>query len=92
MSEGDTRQRLRDLLAEAGAGASQDKAERRALAESIGPIIRELREQRGWSVHQLAKAADCNMSAIHHLEQGVRLPGRPLLRALLWVLSPEESE
>ena len=92
MSEGEYLQRLKATIDALPPGSSQDKAARKELAEALGSIIRELREQRGWSVHRLAKKADCNMSAVHHLEQGVNLPGRPLLRRLAWALGQGESE
>ena len=85
-------QQLRDLIDELGAASSQNRSERKTLIEAIGPIVKALREQAGWSVHQLAKRADCNMSAIHRLEQGVKLPGKPLLEALVWAFGEGRSQ
>ena len=46
------------------------------------PTIRELRERRGWSQFELAKAVDVTTSAVYSWEAGRATPKVPQLRKL----------
>ena len=40
------------------------------LALCLGKLVKEIREQKGWTIHKLAKAIDRNMGSIVELEKG----------------------
>ena len=44
------------------------------IVSSIGPKLRELRIQRGMSLHQLAAQSDVSAAAIHKIERGGMVP------------------
>jgi ribosome-binding protein aMBF1 (putative translation factor) len=66
-------------LAEPGAAAAYDAAR---LAFELGRSVRELRERRGWSQAQLAKASGMTQSAVARFEAGGTIPTLPVLERL----------
>ena len=74
------RKRLSSLKANYPTGSSTQVA----VAVELGALIRALREQRGWSIHQLAKVADCNLRPVHRLEAGRALPSTAFISRLLY--------
>jgi ribosome-binding protein aMBF1 (putative translation factor) len=75
---------LRDRrMAEPGAAEAYDGAR---LAFQLGRAVRELREQRGWSQAQLARAAGMTQSAVARFEAGGTVPTLPVLERLAHAL------
>ncbi|WP_305788242.1 helix-turn-helix domain-containing protein [Symbioplanes lichenis] len=70
-------------LAEPGAAEAYEAAR---LAFELGAAVRELREGRGWSQTQLAKAARMTQSAIARFEAGGTVPTLPVLERLATAL------
>ena len=56
------------------------------LAFELGAAVRELRERRGWSQTQLAKAATMTQSAVARFEAGGTVPTLPVLERLATAL------
>ncbi len=80
MGEGGSWAVLRERrLAEPGAAEAYDGAR---LAFELGRSVRELREQRGWSQTQLAKAAGMTQSAVARFEAGGTVPTLAVLERL----------
>lgn len=80
MSDGGGWAAMRDRrLAEPGAAEAYDAAR---LAFELGRSVRELRERRGWSQTQLAKAAAMTQSAVARFEAGGTVPTLPVLERL----------
>jgi ribosome-binding protein aMBF1 (putative translation factor) len=66
-------------MAEPGAAEAYDAAR---LAFELGRSVRELRERRGWSQTQLAKASGMTQSAIARFEAGGTVPTLAVLERL----------
>ena len=66
-------------MAEPGAAEAYDGAR---LAFELGRAIRDLRERRGWSQAQLAKASGMTQSAVARFEAGGTVPTLPVLERL----------
>lgn len=56
-----------------------------------GARLRSLRQRGGWSLAELAAAADTNPNSLSRIERNVQCPGAPLLRRLAEVLDVETS-
>ncbi|MFI6906784.1 multiprotein-bridging factor 1 family protein [Nonomuraea sp. NPDC050394] len=68
---------LRDRrLSEPGATEAYDAAH---LAFALGRAVREMRESRGWSQSELARAADMTQSVVARFEGGGTVPTLPVL-------------
>jgi ribosome-binding protein aMBF1 (putative translation factor) len=52
------------------------------LAFELGAAVRELRERRGWSQSELARAAGMTQSAVARFEAGGTVPTLPVLERL----------
>ncbi|MEV0626479.1 helix-turn-helix domain-containing protein [Nonomuraea wenchangensis] len=71
---------LRDRrLSEPGAAEAYDTAR---LAFELGRAVRQMRESRGWSQSELARAADMTQSAVARFEGGGTVPTLPVLERL----------
>lgn len=80
MSEGDGWAAMRERrMAEPGAAEAYDAAR---LAFELGRSVRELRERRGWSQTQLAKASGMTQSAVARFEAGGTVPTLAVLERL----------
>ena len=80
MSEGDGWAALRDRrMAEPGAAEAYDAAR---LAFELGRSVRVLRERRGWSQTQLARASGMTQSAVARFEAGGTVPTLAVLGRL----------
>jgi ribosome-binding protein aMBF1 (putative translation factor) len=66
-------------MAEPGAAEAYDAAR---LAFELGRVVRDLREHRGWSQAQLAKASGMTQSAVARFEAGGTVPTLPVLERL----------
>ncbi len=53
----------------------------------LGPRLRRVREQRGWSARELARRISCSPSLISQIERGVSAPSVGMLYALATELS-----
>ncbi|WP_199794816.1 transcriptional regulator [Paenibacillus faecalis] len=49
----------------------------RIVKQSFGSYLKQLREERGWSINQLAKAAEVSGSQISRIENGLRGVPKP---------------
>jgi ribosome-binding protein aMBF1 (putative translation factor) len=80
MSEGSGWAAMRERrMAESGAAEAYDAAR---LAFDLGRSVRELRERRGWSQTQLAKASGMTQSAVARFEAGGTVPTLAVLERL----------
>jgi ribosome-binding protein aMBF1 (putative translation factor) len=80
MSEGSGWAAIRERrMAEPGAAEAYDAAR---LAFELGRSVRELRERRGWSQTQLAKASGMTQSAVARFEAGGTVPTLAVLERL----------
>jgi ribosome-binding protein aMBF1 (putative translation factor) len=80
MSEGVGWAAMRERrMAEPGAAEAYDAAR---LAFELGRSVRELRERRGWSQTQLAKASGMTQSAVARFEAGGTVPTLAVLERL----------
>lgn len=80
MTEGGNWAAMRERrLAEPGAAEAYDAAR---LAFELGRSVRELRERRGWSQTQLAKASGMTQSAVARFEAGGTVPTLIVLERL----------
>ncbi|TCK24436.1 helix-turn-helix domain-containing protein [Pseudonocardia endophytica] len=61
-------------LPDDGAPAVGGEAERDAIVRAIGPKVRQLRQDNGLSLQQLARRADVSAAAIHKVERGDMVP------------------
>lgn len=59
------------------------------LAFDLGHTVRQLREQRGWSQSDLAKAAGMTQSAVARFEAGGTVPTLPILDRLARAMDAE---
>lgn len=50
------------------------EAERESIVRAIGPKVRQLRQDSGFSLQQLARRADVSAAAIHKVERGDMVP------------------
>jgi ribosome-binding protein aMBF1 (putative translation factor) len=66
-------------LAEPGA---QEAYEATRVAFELGAAVREMRERRGWTQTQLARAAGMTQPAVARFEAGGTVPTIPLLERL----------
>lgn len=73
-------------MAEPGAVEAYEAAR---LAYELGRSVRDLREQRGWSQTDLARAAGMTQSAIARFEAGGTVPTLPVLERLAHALDVE---
>jgi ribosome-binding protein aMBF1 (putative translation factor) len=73
-------------MAEPGADAGYEAAR---LAFELGAAVRQLREQRGWSQSELARAASMTQSAIARFEAGGTVPTLPVLERIAHALDVE---
>ena len=84
MSEGDGWTAMRERrMAEPGAAEAYDAAR---LAFELGRSVRDLRERRGWSQTQLAKASGMTQSAVARFEAGGTVPTLAVLERLATAL------
>jgi len=84
MSEGVGWAAMRERrMAEPGAAEAYDAAR---LAFELGRSVRELRERRGWSQTQLAKASGMTQSAVARFEAGGTVPTLAVLERLAMAL------
>lgn len=80
MSEGGGWAAMRERrLAEPGAAEAYEAAR---LAFELGRSVRELRERRGWSQMQVARASRMTQSAVARFEAGGTVPTLPVLERL----------
>lgn len=73
-------------MAEPGAKQAYDAAR---LAYELGRTVRQLREARGWSQTDLAKAAAMTQSAVARFEGGGTVPSLPVLERLAGALDAD---
>ena len=73
-------------MAEPGAKEAYDVAR---LAYELGRTVRQLRETRGWSQTELAKAAAMTQSAVARFEGGGTVPSLPVLERLAGALDAD---
>ncbi|WP_375503568.1 multiprotein-bridging factor 1 family protein [uncultured Jatrophihabitans sp.] len=73
-------------MAEPGAKQAYDAAR---LAYELGRTVRQLREARGWSQTELAKAASMTQSAVARFEGGGTVPSLPVLKRLASALDAD---
>lgn len=73
-------------MAEPGAKQAYDAAR---LAYELGRTVRQLREARGWSQTDLAKAASMTQSAVARFEGGGTVPSLPVLERLAGALDAD---
>lgn len=73
-------------MAEPGAKQAYDAAR---LAHELGRTVRQLREARGWSQTELAKAASMTQSAVARFEAGGTVPSLPVLERLAGALDAD---
>jgi ribosome-binding protein aMBF1 (putative translation factor) len=59
------------------------------LAFELGRAVRAMREERGWSQSQLAKAAGMTQSAVARFEAGGTIPSLPVLDRLAQALDAD---
>jgi transcriptional regulator with XRE-family HTH domain len=59
------------------------------LAHELGRTIRQLRQQRGWSQTELARAARMTQSAVARFEAGGSIPSLPVLDRLARALDAD---
>lgn len=45
------------------------------IAQQIGARLKSLREQKGWTIREVAERADLSESNLGRLERGLQLPG-----------------
>ena len=70
-------------MSEPGATGAYDATR---LAFELGAAVRELRESRGWSQSQLARASGMTQSAVARFEAGGTVPTLPVLERLAGAL------
>ena len=73
-------------MAEPGAKQAYDATR---LADELGRTVRQLRETRGWSQTELAKAAAMTQSAVARFEAGGTVPSLPVLGRLASALDAD---
>lgn len=87
MSERESWQELRDRrMAEPGAA---DTYEATRLAHELGKTVRAMREGRGWSQNDLARAAGTTQSAVARFEAGGTIPTLLVLERLARALDAD---
>jgi ribosome-binding protein aMBF1 (putative translation factor) len=73
-------------MAEPGAKQAYDATR---LAYELGRTVRQLRETRGWTQTELAKAAAMTQSAVARFEAGGTVPSLPVLERLASALDAD---
>jgi len=73
-------------MAEPGA---RDAYQATRLAYELGRTVRDLREQRGWTQAELARAAEMTQSAVARFEAGGTVPTLPVLDRLAQALDAD---
>jgi len=73
-------------MAEPGAAKAYHAA---AIAYELGRAVRQLRDERGWSQTQLARAAGMTQSAVARFEAGGTVPSLPVLDRLATALDAD---
>ncbi len=68
---------------------AQEAYDATRLAFELGRRVRELREQRGWSQIELARAASMTQPAVARFEAGGTVPTLPVLERLARALGAE---
>lgn len=63
-----------DDLPDDGVPPAGSEAERESIVRAIGPKVRQLRQDTGLSLQQLARRADVSAAAIHKVERGDMVP------------------
>lgn len=87
MSEHTDWRQLRDRrMSEPGATEAYEAAR---LSYELGKMVRELREQRGWTQTQLAEASAMTQSAVARFEAGGTVPTIPVLERLAHALDAQ---
>ncbi|NJP28588.1 helix-turn-helix transcriptional regulator [Microbispora sp. SCL1-1] len=87
MSEQESWRELRDRrMAEPGAVEAYEAAR---LAYELGKTIRAMRETRGWSQSDLARAAGMTQSAVARFEAGGTVPTLPVIERLASALDAD---
>jgi ribosome-binding protein aMBF1 (putative translation factor) len=87
MSEQESWRELRDRrMSEPGAAEAYEAAR---LAYELGKTIRAMRETRGWSQSDLARAAGMTQSAVARFEAGGTVPTLPVIERLASALDAE---
>ncbi|MBX6169556.1 MAG: helix-turn-helix transcriptional regulator [Thermobispora bispora] len=80
MSEQESWRELRDRrMSEPGAAEAYEAAR---LAYELGKAVRTMRETRGWSQSDLARAAGMTQSAVARFEAGGTVPTLPVIERL----------
>lgn len=75
-----------ERMSEPGAAEAYEAAK---LAFELGAAVRALREQKGWSQTQLARAASMTQPAIARFEAGGTVPTLPVLQRLAHALDAD---
>jgi transcriptional regulator with XRE-family HTH domain len=73
-------------MAEPGAVEAREATR---LAYELGRVVRELRQARGWSQTELARAAGMTQSAVARFEAGGTVPTLPVLERLAKALDAD---
>jgi transcriptional regulator with XRE-family HTH domain len=73
-------------MAEPGATQAYDAVR---LADELGRTVRQLRETRGWSQTELAKAAAMTQRSVARFEAGGTVPSLPVLERLASALDAD---
>lgn len=87
MSEQESWRELRDRrMVQPGA---TDAYEAARLAYELGKAVRAMREERGWSQHDLARESGMTQSAVARFEAGGTIPTLPVLKRLARALNAD---
>ncbi|WP_440068792.1 helix-turn-helix domain-containing protein [Streptosporangium sp. OZ121] len=87
MSEQESWRGLRDRrMAEPGAAEAYEATR---IAYELGRTVRGMREERGWSQNELARAAGMTQSAVARFEAGGTVPTLPVLERLAGALDAD---
>ena len=92
MEQGTALQLLESHVAQLEDRWPSDRFEKRSAAAEIGPLVRALRDQLGWTVHQLASRSDVDMGGVVRLEAGKELGSLRWLRMITSALASGISD